>query len=212
MRLADERQNAYNWARFVNPDQSDELLITPEEDRELRDSQRIWVRTYASECGVLPDRPTPNPIPRYVIDCFKRAGQARIKWLREFRKIAVNRYNAEVADSRSNSNPTHSQNGELGSAEKKSLNAWMACLGDAASALAGQPDAAITVAEAAYGSCGAEEMEFKKVGEMSANDMKKLKEEVMTPKILARIMTLRAAASKLEREEEAKGKSTFRRM
>jgi clan AA aspartic protease (TIGR02281 family) len=95
MRLADERQNAFNWARFVNPDKDDEMLITPEEDLELRNNQRDWVRNYATNCGVPPHQPPPNPVSQSIINCFKKAGQDRIAWLRAYRnRIIVNGHDA----------------------------------------------------------------------------------------------------------------------
>jgi hypothetical protein len=91
MSLADERQNAFNWARFVNPSKDDEMLITPEEDQELRSNQRDWVRNYATNCGVPPNQPPPNPISQSIINCFKKAGQDCIAWLRAYRnRITVN--------------------------------------------------------------------------------------------------------------------------
>jgi S1-C subfamily serine protease/uncharacterized protein len=73
--LADERQGAINEARARIGEQAWPALW---------EDQKRWVRSYATACGVPPDRPAPNPVPASIIECFRRAGVARIAYLRAY--------------------------------------------------------------------------------------------------------------------------------
>lgn len=73
--LADERQSAINEARARIGEQ-----VWPA----LWEDQKRWVRSYATSCGVPPDRPAPNPVPASIIECFRRGGVARIAYLRAY--------------------------------------------------------------------------------------------------------------------------------
>jgi hypothetical protein len=53
MRLADERQAAFNEAR---------ARLGEDRFPQLWEDQKAWVRSYATACGVLPDRPAPIPV------------------------------------------------------------------------------------------------------------------------------------------------------
>jgi hypothetical protein len=75
LRLTDERQEAINEARARIGEQSWSALW---------DDQKRWVRSYATACGVPPDRPPPNPVPPSIIECFRQAGEARIAYLRAY--------------------------------------------------------------------------------------------------------------------------------
>jgi clan AA aspartic protease (TIGR02281 family) len=75
MRLTDERQAAINDARSRIGEQAWPALW---------DDQKRWVRSYASACGVAPDRPPPDPVPASVKECFRQAGLARISFLRAY--------------------------------------------------------------------------------------------------------------------------------
>jgi clan AA aspartic protease (TIGR02281 family) len=75
LRLADERQTAFYQARARVGEASWPALW---------DDQKRWVWSYATACGVPPDRPPPNPVPLSVIECFKRAGEARVAYLRAY--------------------------------------------------------------------------------------------------------------------------------
>jgi CHAT domain-containing protein/uncharacterized protein len=74
-RLADERQAAINEARARIGEQAWPALW---------EDQKDWVRSYAAACGVPPDRPPPNPVPASVKECFRRAGEARVAYLRAY--------------------------------------------------------------------------------------------------------------------------------
>jgi hypothetical protein len=75
MRLADERQEEINEARGRIGEQAWPALW---------EDQKRWVRFYATACDVPPDQPPPDPVPASVIDCFKRAGEARVAYLRAY--------------------------------------------------------------------------------------------------------------------------------
>jgi uncharacterized protein/peptidoglycan hydrolase-like protein with peptidoglycan-binding domain len=82
LRLADERQRAFNEARWGITGTD---LLDPEQDKELWENQRAWVRGYASECGVPSGQPAPRvPIPLSIISCFRNAAEARITYLHAY--------------------------------------------------------------------------------------------------------------------------------
>jgi S1-C subfamily serine protease/uncharacterized protein len=75
VRLADERQEAINEARG---------RIGEDRWPELWEDQKGWVRSYATACGVPPDRPLPFPVSAPIRACFNRAAVARIAYLRAY--------------------------------------------------------------------------------------------------------------------------------
>jgi hypothetical protein len=75
MRLADERQEAINEARG---------RLGEEQWPALWEDQKAWVRSYATACGVPPDRPPPIPVPASIRACFKRAAETRIAYIRAY--------------------------------------------------------------------------------------------------------------------------------
>ncbi len=88
IRLADERQQAINDARE---------RIGEERWPALWQDQKIWVRSYATGCGVPPNRPAPNPVPTSVRACFANAAQARLAYLRAYDMDAGSATNPSVA-------------------------------------------------------------------------------------------------------------------
>jgi len=64
MRLADERQEAINEARG---------RVGEEAWPALWENQKAWVRSYATACGVPPDRPLSFPVSASIRACFKQA-------------------------------------------------------------------------------------------------------------------------------------------
>jgi S1-C subfamily serine protease/uncharacterized protein YecT (DUF1311 family) len=75
MRIADERQQAFNEARS---------RVGENRFPELWAGQRAWVRNYATRCGVPPGLPPPLPVPPEVKDCMRRAGEERTAYLRSY--------------------------------------------------------------------------------------------------------------------------------
>lgn len=74
-RLGAERQEAFNEAM---------ARLDLVQQKELLADQTGWVRSYATACGVPPNRPPPNPVPAAVKQCFEQAGRARIAYLRAY--------------------------------------------------------------------------------------------------------------------------------
>jgi predicted aspartyl protease/uncharacterized protein len=79
MGLADERQEAINEARG---------RIGEEAWPALWENQKAWVRSYATACGVPPDRPLSFPVSASIRECFKQAAMARIAYIRVYRGSA----------------------------------------------------------------------------------------------------------------------------
>ena len=75
MTLADERQAAI-----------DEVRARIGEDRwpELWENQKAWVRSYATTCGVPPDRPPQIPVPISIKECFRKAAEVRLAFIRAY--------------------------------------------------------------------------------------------------------------------------------
>lgn len=73
--LADQRQQIYSETRS---------RLAPDQRNALWEDQKAWVRSYASACGVPPDAAPPAPVPSSVIECFKRAAEARAAYLRSY--------------------------------------------------------------------------------------------------------------------------------
>jgi S1-C subfamily serine protease/uncharacterized protein len=75
MQLADARQEAINEARG---------RIGGDRWPALWEDQKAWVRSYATACGVPPDRLPPLPVSATIKACFSRAAVARIAYLRAY--------------------------------------------------------------------------------------------------------------------------------
>jgi uncharacterized protein YecT (DUF1311 family) len=82
------------------------------------------------------------------------------------------------------------------------MAAWDHCLSDAVDVLSQQPEPARTVADAAMGSCAKYELDYKEAEtpEMSWERFHEIIAETMVPKVLARVMAIRAARAKLPQE------------
>src|SRR5260370_41818205 len=74
-RLTDERQAAIDEAR---------ARIGEDRWPELGENQKAWVRSYATNCGVSPDRPPQIPVSISVKECFRKAAEARIAFIRAY--------------------------------------------------------------------------------------------------------------------------------
>jgi uncharacterized protein YecT (DUF1311 family) len=73
--LADERLAAFEEAK---------QRLTELEVQHLRDDQAAWVRSYSAACGIRADTALPTPISAGVIECFRKAGEARLAYLRAY--------------------------------------------------------------------------------------------------------------------------------
>jgi len=74
--LADQRLEAFMQAK---------ARLTAEQIEQLRREQAAWVHSYSASCGILGDRAPPSLIPAEIIECFRRAGTARLVYLRAYR-------------------------------------------------------------------------------------------------------------------------------
>jgi serine protease Do len=75
MRLADERQAAINEARG---------RIGEDRWPGLWENQKAWVRSYATTCGVPPDRTPQIPVSISVRECFRKSAETRIAFIRAY--------------------------------------------------------------------------------------------------------------------------------
>jgi hypothetical protein len=79
------------------------------------------------------------------------------------------------------------------------MDDWYSCLFDAASGVADQPEPAQSVADAAFGLCSDYEARYI---EIIGNEMRptilRAKREVMYPRVIGRVMAIRAARAKLK--------------
>jgi predicted aspartyl protease len=73
--LADERLAAFEEAK---------QRLTEPEIQHLREDQAAWVRSYSAACGVRADAAVPSQSPAEVIECFRKAGEARLAYLRAY--------------------------------------------------------------------------------------------------------------------------------
>lgn len=74
-RLADQRLVAFEQA---------EKRLSPGQIEQLRQDQIAWVRSYSASCGAPGNKPAPDPVPTFVIQCFRRAGTGRLAYLRAY--------------------------------------------------------------------------------------------------------------------------------
>jgi len=76
IRVADERQEAFNEAR---------ARLSEQQFKDLIADQTAWVRSYATACGVPPDGgQSVLPVSLSIKTCFKRAGEARTAYIRSY--------------------------------------------------------------------------------------------------------------------------------
>jgi clan AA aspartic protease (TIGR02281 family) len=50
----------------------------------LREDQSAWVHSYSASCGASASQPVPVPVPASMVECFRRAGEARLAYLRSY--------------------------------------------------------------------------------------------------------------------------------
>jgi hypothetical protein len=183
----------------------------------LTEDQQRWIRAYTARCGVSLDDPLPAlPIAKPVIDCYRRESQARTAYLasRLAEPTAVSRPEAVPAPAPQPSTNDVVKDLLVGAgiprAEVEAQAAWDGCTEAAVDHFADQPEPARTVAEAAMAACVAEEGKY-----MIATGIRYPAsiEEATMPKLLARVMAIRAARAKLRQENpQAKPAIDYGRM
>jgi uncharacterized protein YecT (DUF1311 family) len=90
-------------------------------------------------------------------------------------------------------------------ASDRDLVKWMDCTVRAVYTLADQPEPAQTVADAVFGSCIAEQFAYQKSAGLSDRQLEADKAAILTPKVLAHVMAVRAARAKLRQESPKAG-------
>jgi uncharacterized protein len=111
MTIAVERQRIYQsiWDR-----------ISTDQQAALKADQSRWLKEYASECGVPPDRRPQLPPSAAVTECFKRAGLDRNEYLRRYTVNIGKPTPITTTPADGSSSPTFQQ----GQADHESLEIW----------------------------------------------------------------------------------------
>jgi hypothetical protein len=58
--------------------------LTAEAYKQLVQDQNRWISGYSQACGIPEDKPVQSPILSTVIECFRRAGQARVEYIKKY--------------------------------------------------------------------------------------------------------------------------------
>jgi uncharacterized protein YecT (DUF1311 family) len=183
--------------------------LGPEAYKMLADDQSQWVKTYTARCGIGLDDPVPSlPIPQNIIKCYRLESRYRTAYLEARLRVSTqplppsSPQGAPLSPKPLPSGPepaTPPANDNLSLAAA----AWYECLYQAADALAGQPEFARTVVEAAFGSCSEQENAFKATVPQSAWGLiDQAKTNTVGPRVLARVMAVRAAREKLRKPDQ----------
>lgn len=172
--------------------------------KNLMADQTRWVKSYTANCGVPIDGAVPHlPIPQSVIQCYRQATRARNVYL-------LNAYGAQAAQTAGPvSVPTPAVTAPAApKAEvwQTAIKAWYGCLNDAVDTLASQPEPAQTIADAAFGSCTSAEERFRESGGFDFPFIERMKAETVRGQVVARVMAIRAAISKLREKREPSDK------
>jgi uncharacterized protein YecT (DUF1311 family) len=159
--------------------------LSPLAYKALTDDQSRWIKTYTARCRVsIDDPPPPMPIPQSVIECYRRESRARTAYLAD-RLAEPN----PVAAAPSKAQPP---------TFNEAMAAWGDCTETAVDKLADQSEPAQIVALAAMETCWLEGIKYAVAAGHPA-DTESLKQATM-PQLLARVMVIRAARSKLRKK------------
>lgn len=174
--------------------------LSPTAYKALGEDQSRWVKSYTGACGVPINGPVPSlPVMPSMMECFKRASRARTDHL-------ATRLSELQSVASESPRPTTQLNDAVNDALVRAgiprpvveaMAAWDDCTERAADRFADQPETARTVAEAAMGACTAEET--KLIAANGIRDPASLQDAAM-PRLLARVMAIRAARAKFQRE------------
>lgn len=184
--------------------------LSPDTYKTLMAEQTRWVKLYTANCGVPIDGAVPAPpIPQNVIECYRQASRARNTWLlSEYgsQSTQPNLPSVSLAP-RTPTAPVTAPALTAPAEWEAAMKAWYGCLNDAVDTLASQPEPAQTVADAAFGSCTRAEETFRESGGLDFQHVEKLKTETMRGQVVARVMAIRAAVSKLREKPAPSDKS-----
>jgi uncharacterized protein YecT (DUF1311 family) len=175
--------------------------LTPDPYKALLADQNSWVKTYTARCGVsLDDLPPSLPISSNVVDCYLRESRLRTADLTRRYSWALPQ---EIVGTPVPSPAAPSTTRPKTSAMPDvAVEAWYACLYDAADTLSQQPEPASVVVEAALGSCVKYKIAYREsVPGLTWDHAEEVTKTIVSPRILARVMTVRAARAKLREEK-----------
>jgi hypothetical protein len=185
--------------------------LGPNVYKALLADQRQWIKEYTARRNVS-DRATSSSL-KDAIACFQRETAER-------NLVLAGRFPGQIALvlSRDPDWPKlvqrePQQRHAAPSSERRdkaidALTAWLRCLDQAVDALAGQPESARTVVDAALGSCGNEESAFDDLARKASDNASEGKKSLQIDtekRLLARVMAIRAARAKLKEEAPEKG-------
>jgi hypothetical protein len=167
--------------------------LNPTEYTALSENQNRWIKSYTSACGVAVDDPIPSiPISQSVIECYRKSSHARTEYLTSLLGAST-----PATTPPSSIIPAPA----LPDADwRPAMDSWYKCLYDAVNALSNQPEPAQTVADAAFGSCTKIEADFRDAAHADWAFIEKLKSETVRKQVIAQVMALREARSRLQNQ------------
>jgi uncharacterized protein YecT (DUF1311 family) len=184
--------------------------LTPEQHKALLAEQSNWVKTYTARCGVSIDAPPPSvPVNRSVVECYLRESRSRTAELTRRYAWAIPQ---ELLAGGKPAPPLATISPPVASPTPRPttsattdvvLEAWYTCLYDAADTLSEQPEPASVVVEAAFGACTKYKIAYREsVPSLTWDQTETIIKSAISPKVLARVMTVRAARAKLREQKE----------
>jgi uncharacterized protein YecT (DUF1311 family) len=180
--------------------------LAPETYRALMAEQSAWVKEYTARCGVPLDGPPPLlPVSRSIIDCYLRESRSRTAELA--RRYSWSLPQEFVGSIKPSPPPAPavppSPRSTTSTITDVAIEAWHTCLYDAADTLSQQPEPASVVVEVAFGSCIKYKIAYREsISGMTWNQVEEIAKTIVSPKVLARVMTVRAARAKLREEKQ----------
>jgi uncharacterized protein YecT (DUF1311 family) len=171
--------------------------LDPDAYKTLSEDQTRWVKMYTASCGIGVDDPVPSlPISPPVLECYRQESRARTAYL-------AARLGLRTEPPTSSSSAAQNRLTPPPNPSEAAIGAWYQCLYEAADALASQPEFARTVVDASFGSCTKQEIAYKDtISDLGWNFVEHIKTNIVGPKVLARVMIIRAAREKLRKPEQ----------
>lgn len=180
--------------------------LTSERYRALMTEQSAWVKEYTARCGVPLDGPSPSlPVSGDIINCYLRESRSRTAELaRRYSWALSQELTGSVKPSPSPIPAVPpSRQPATSTITDVATEAWYACLYDAADTLSQQPEPASVVVDAAFGSCVKYKIAYREsIPGITWDQVESIAKTIVSPKVLARVMTVRAARAKLREEKQ----------
>lgn len=179
--------------------------LAPEPHKALLAEQSNWVKAYTARCGVSLDGPPPSlPVSRSVVDCYLRESRSRTAELAgRFAWALPPELVASIKPPPATPAAPPPPRRTTSTMTDVAIEAWYTCLYDAADTLSQQPEPASVVVEAAFGSCIKYKVAYtESVPGLTWEQVEAIAKTAVSPKVLARVMTARAARAKLREEKQ----------